>query len=333
MRFKKVLFNLCIIILAVFISYWVYFLSPISRESALSKEILIDKGIGFSGVADFLEKEKFIRSAFAFKVYSLVSGSAHLVKPGYYNLSGDEGAVSILEKLIRGPEDITIKIIEGATLGDIDLQLFATNVTPLGAIKNFPISVLKNAYPFLKKVKSLEGFLFPDTYKFALHSDAELVIRKMLDNFSFKGGSAFGGKAQIDYDKLIIASLIEKEAPDNQRDRELISGIIARRLRIGMGLQIDATVIYAKCRGILITCQNSKLTRDDFSIASLYNTYTHRGLPPTPIGNPGLESIVAAKNPLKSDYLYYLTDPRTGKTIFNKTFEEHDTQRAKYINY
>ncbi len=325
MHFKKILVIFCVLVVATIVSGITYFLRPISQSDFSSKEVSIDQGVGFSGVADFLEKEKLIRSAFVFKMYSLISGSAHLVKPGYYLLRGSDSAVKILEKLIRGPEDIKMKIIEGATLGDIDLQFFAAGITPSGALKNFPISVLKKDYVFLKKAKSLEGFLFPDTYKFTRSTDPEIALRKMLDNFSSKVGSS--------YDKLIIASLIEKEAPDNQRDRELISGIIARRLRIGMGLQIDATVLYAKCRGVLIACKNNKLTRDDFAIDSPYNTYIHRGLPPTPISNPGLESILAAQNPLSSDYLYYLTDPRTGKTIFSKTFEEHDTERARYINY
>ncbi len=317
---------------ALLASYLIFALQPAGGPDIPAREVLIDKGIGFTEVAHFLERESLIRSARAFRWYGLISGSAHLLKPGYYSLTSSDGAIKILETLVSGPSDVTVKIIEGATLADIDVQLFAASIIPSGAIKKFSVTVLSKDYPFLRNTRSLEGFLFPDTYKFATHSDAEAVVRKILDTFVAKALPQLevsGGKDF--YTNLKIASLIEREVPEVADDRAIVSGIIARRLRINMGLQIDAAILYAKCRGLLLSCASLKLTRSDFDIDSPYNTYRYRGLPPTPIGNPGADAIFAALHPQKTDYLFYLSDPKTGKTIFSKDFDEHMDKRAKYL--
>src|SRR3989344_4938185 len=107
---------------------------------------------------------------------------------------------------------------------------------------------------------------------------------------------------------LAIASLLEKEAPEF-RDRQIIAGIIYKRLELGIALHIDATITYAKCGGLFLTCEDPKVYRKDLNFNSKHNTYIYNGLPPGPIGNPGLEAIRAALNPIKSEYLYYLSDP------------------------
>lgn len=328
---KKTAYYSILSLTGLLISYLVFALQPVGGTDIPAREVLIDKGVGFTETANFLEREGLIRSARAFRWYGLLSGSAHLLKPGYYSLTPSEGAVKILETLVSGPQDVTVKIIEGSTLADIDVQLFAAGVTSSGVIKNFPIAGLRRDYQFLKNVRTLEGFLFPDTYKFAPHSDAESAIRKMLDTFSARVAPDFKISDSNFYKNLIIASLIEREVPEVADDRAIVSGIIARRLRIDMGLQIDATVLYAKCRGLLLSCASLKLVRSDFEINSPYNTYLYRGLPPTPIGNPGLRAIFAASHPQKTDYLFYLSDPKTGKTIFSKDFDEHMDKRAKYL--
>ena len=115
------------------------------------------------------------------------------------------------------------------------------------------------------------------------------------------------------YITLIIASMIEKEIPLSS-ERPLVAGVMYQRLRIDMPLQIDATTLYAK------EVKNAR-----------YDTYQFYGLPPTPISNPGLDAIWAAAHPQESEFLYYLSDPRTKKTIFGKTIDEHNENRAKYL--
>lgn len=282
-------------------------------------------------MSEKLAQEGLIRSARSFRWYGLFSGSAHAIKPGYYRVSPTESAVEITEKFVRGPEDLLVPIIEGSTVVDIDRKLSSLGIISPKGILNLNPKEFVTEYPFLNKAQSLEGFLFPDSYRFAPHSDPRSVIKKMLDNFKAKASAQLSLKGKEFYKYLIIASLVEKEVPDVLNDRELVAGIIERRLDIGMGLQIDATVLYGRCGGALLTCENTRLTRDDFSISSPYNTYIHRGLPPTPISNPGEHAIYAALNPQKSRYLFYLSDPKTRKTIFSEDFDEHNDNRAKYL--
>ncbi len=288
-------------------------------------------GEGLRDLSDRLEVSGLIQSGASFRFYAVLVGSAHVLKPGAYEVAASESVPDIVEQFAKGPQDITVTITEGATLKDIDRTFAANGILQEGAVLQLSPAEFRDRYPFLKNAKSLEGFLFPDTYKFAPGSSAEVVAMKMLDVFAAKAYPELVASGKDWYSRLIIASLIEKEVPDEAEDRAIVSGIIARRLNIGMGLQIDATVLYATCAGALLTCDNLRLTRDDYSIASPYNTYAHAGLPPTPIANPGVDAIRAALHPQKTDYLFYLTDPKTKRTIFSKDFEEHNYSRAKYL--
>jgi UPF0755 protein len=328
-------FRYHIVVLAVIsllFSYFVYSLQPVSEAPGQSVEIAIGKGVGAAEVFADLERRGIIRSARAIQWYAVVSGSAHLLKPGFYRISSAEGGVAIIEKLVAGPRDIVIPIIEGSTLKDVDAQLSDIGIVPAGSIANLKPVDFAAEFPFLGGMKSLEGFLLPDTYHFALHSDPKIVAARMLENFRAKAAAELGGRTGAALLRaLTIASLVEKEVPEQGDDRVLVAGIIERRLAIGMGLQIDATVLYAKCGARLISCPNRRLSRDDFQNPSPYNTYVHRGLPPTPIANPGLSAIRAALNPKKSDYLFYLSDPKTRRTIFSRDFDEHNDNRARYL--
>ncbi len=133
-----------------------------------------------------------------------------------------------------------------------------------------------------------------------------------------------------DYQILTLASLIEKEVPF-AADRGIVSGIFLERLALGVGLQADATLTYIKCGGKFVYCGQPAVSRSDLKLASAYNTYTNKGLPPGPISNPGEEAILAAINPQKSDYFYYLSEPKTKRTIFSRTLEEQIENRSKYL--
>ena len=121
-----------------------------------------------------------------------------------------------------------------------------------------------------------------------------------------------------------MASLIEREVRTYE-DMRIVSGLLWKRMEIGMPLQVDATLVYLTGR------KTGQITNDDKLIDSAYNTYKYRGLPPTPIANPGLNAINAAIDPIESEYLYYLSTPITGETIFSKTLDEHNENRIKYL--
>ena len=294
---------------------------------------------GFSEIAKMLSDKKIIRSQNAFLLYGIISGSAHQLKPGNYFLSSGSTTPEILRVIVKGPAvDKEITFPEGVTLKDIEAFLSGAGILPKGSLVNFDFKKIAGDYEFLKGRKNFEGFLFPDTYRFFLNSNTEQVVKKFLDNFQQKAWPLLREcKVQSEKCKefdtkeiLTIASLLEKEVPDFQ-DRKIISGIIYKRLELGIALHIDATITYAKCSGAFLTCAEPKVFRKDLTFQSLYNTYLYNGLPPGPIGNPGLEAIKAALNPIQSEYLYYLSDPKTKKTIFSETLEEHIENRAKYL--
>ncbi len=319
-------------LISLIIVLFLFLLGSVSSKS-FYQNVEIAPGSGFSDIAKMLSDKKIIRSKNVFLLYGIISGSAHQLKPGNYSLSSGSTTPEIARVIVKGPSiDKEITFPEGVTLKDIEALLNEAGILAKGSLVKFDFKKVAASYEFLKGRKNLEGFLFPDTYRFFLDASADQVIRKFLDNFQKKAWPFLltNNKQHAANDILIIASLLEKEAPEFH-DRQVIAGIIYKRLGLGIALHIDATITYAKCGGAFLTCAEPKVFRKDLGFQSLYNTYLYNGLPPGPIGNPGLEAIKAALNPISSEYLYYLSDPKTKKTIFSKTLEEHIENRAKYL--
>jgi UPF0755 protein len=294
--------------------------------------VQIDPGSGISDIATVLMKEGVIRSAGFFKFYAFLSGAAHRLKPGIYSFPRATNIASVTERLVEGPVPISFLIQEGRSLSDIEADLVTFGLLGQGELTGIAPQNFIERYPFLKDKTSLEGFLFPDTYQIIPGTVPHDIVAQFLDNFTKKAEPFLsrGAKEQSknEYRTLIIASLLEREVASDV-DRKLVAGIIERRLSIGMPLQIDASVSYATCAGHFDGCL---LTKESFALKSPYNTYINRGLPVTPITNPGIDAIRAALAPRSSSYLYYLTDPATGKTFISETFEDHRAKQARYLH-
>lgn len=307
-------------------------LQPVSVivDGAPASDFKISSGDGVSKIASGLYANKLINSETVFKTYSFFSGLSLKFKPGVYKLDKSFSIPEIVKILISGPSQQEIRITPGMTVKEIDELLAKKGIVKEGEILNFNTEQLKGDFPFLGNISFLEGFLFPDTYKFFPESDSKKVVSKILANFRDKVGAEVGGLQFLEtgdnMDKLVLASLLEKEIPDFEEKR-VVAGILEKRLKSGMLLQVDAAVIYAKC-GKFNGC---KIDRQDFKTDSLYNTYKYLGYPPTSISNPSLDSIKAALSPIKSEYWYYLSDPKTKKTIFSKTIDEHIQNSVKYL--
>jgi UPF0755 protein len=192
---------------------------------------------------------------------------------------------------------------------------------------NKPLSEWHTTYKTLASHptdKSLEGFLFPDTYYLLPEASAEEIIEKMLKNFDSKIEPQVLVDATRErgsfYNTLIVASVVEEEG-DNEVDRKMMADVFWKRLDIGQPFQSDVTVNYAS--GV----HKQKLYLDDIDIDSPYNTYKYAGLTPTPISNPGLESILAAVYPTPNPYFYFITDPENQKAHFSETFQGHNQNR------
>ncbi len=184
---------------------------------------------------------------------------------------------------------------------------------------------LKGDFPFLKELPagaSLEGYLFPSTYRVWKDQLPLGLVRKQLDEFAnWQSNSAADIQKQGMSlpDLVTLASIVEKEVA-NPQDRKIVAGIFLRRLREGMPLQSDATVNYLTRSG------RARSTAKDLEVDSPYNTYKYKGLPPAPIGNPGQAALDAVLHSTDLGYRYFLTDDK-GKTYFAKTLEEHVQNR------
>jgi UPF0755 protein len=319
--------KLKLVILFAFILPGLLFFRLSHSVEPYSKKIEISPGESFSEITNKLKEENLIESKIIFKIYSLLTGRAGKFKPGSYVFSSPPSIFELGRALTNGPSEISVVIAPGATLGEIDDRLALLDVIKAGNLKNFNVGSLIKDYPWLNGNKSLEGFLLPDTYSFFPSSDSEMVARRFLDNFKEKALPFFGNNDNI-FKTIILASILEKEIPDYEEQR-IAAGILIKRLAINMPLQVDAALIYARCNGKFLNCP--PLSGADYKADSPYNTYVYAGLPKGPISNPDVKSIKAVINFKKSDYLYYLSDPKTKNTIFSKTLDEHNENRTKYL--
>jgi UPF0755 protein len=280
----------------------------------------VNTGEGFREIADELYSDHLIRSPIAFDLFSLFDGRASEMQPGLYRLDPSMNTPAIVGAISgASAKEVTVTIPEGSNIYDIDRILSNALVIRPGALIN------------ATGTQALEGHLFPDTYEFYTNDSVGDVAKEMTDNFNAKAGPLLAADPANATRTLIIASIVEKEVPD-QADQELVAGIILKRLADGMPLDIDATVCYAKLlANPTSTAEACSLSALDFKIDSPYNTYLYKGLPPGPIGNPGTSAITAALHPQSSPYLYYLSDPATGKTIFAKTLDEQNQNKVKYL--
>ncbi len=307
----------------------------------------IERGESLTSIADRLNKKGILRSKTTFLGYLLFLGKNENLQAGIYEITSGMSIVDIVDKISNGRVSFqNITFIEGWPLVN-----FATHLEESGLIEKddflqvsglskpqanllevdyIPAEDFKSNLWILRDLPedaSYEGYLFPDTYRI-YDEDSKSIVKRMMLNLQSK----ISGQIKEDmksserniHEIITMASLIEKEVFLFE-DKAKISDILWRRLEIGMPLQVDATVNYITGRrGIDVTIEETKIN-------SKYNTYQKTGLPEGPISNPGINSIKAALNPQSNDYWYYLSDPKTGKTIFSKNHSEHIKAKNKYL--
>ncbi|MFA4954260.1 MAG: endolytic transglycosylase MltG [Patescibacteria group bacterium] len=337
---RKILFLLGLLCLsaAVFLAFFVpaaWLSKPSSEAPTIRFEI--KSGETAKDIAAHLKTDGVILWQTGYRIYGFIDATVGRPKAGVFNLKSGMSYRSLARMFALGPqkEEIEAKVIEGWTLEDEARSLEKMGSAPAAffALTGNP----KNDKPFnrelaqdysflsgLPKSATLEGYLFPNTYRVWRDQLPEALIRKQLDEFG-KQTAAMRDAAQKQgknfRDVLILASIVEKEATDAS-DKKIVAGILSNRLRIGMALQTDSTINY------VIQAGRARATLKDLELVSPYNTYKNKGLPPAPICNPGHDALDAALNPAKTDYLYYLHDA-DGKSYYAKTLEEHKRNRFK----
>ena len=296
------------------------------QQTGVHHVVEVPEGASFKETARLLAQKGLIMSPFWFRLLGKVQDAERKIKPGEYDLHTAMRPAEILSQLVSGRViQYSVTIQEGLTARQISKALGET-----GIVKEADVARLVEDAAFIKALgidaPTLEGYLYPDTYYFPKRARTEDVVRAMVSRFrqaftpELRAQSAALRLTEIQV--LTLASIIEKETGQDA-ERPLISAVFHNRLRKGMLLQSDPTVIYG------IPDFNGNLTRADLARPTRFNTYTNTGLPPGPIASPGVRSIQAALNPAPVNYLFFVSK-NDGTHQFSATLGEHTRAVEQY---
>jgi UPF0755 protein len=301
---------------------------PYSAVPGAEKFVAIPRGTSSYETARLLEREGVVRHWAVFLAYLKLAKPRSPLQAGEYRFAEPLSVVQVADKLIHGLiyyHEFTVP--EGYSLYEIGTLLeqkgFARAADLLAAAGRADLVA-----DLSQNAKNLEGFLFPDTYRLARGTTADEIAHIMVRRFRevFATLQPLLPQSPLNLQQVVtLASLIEKETSVDA-ERELISAVFRNRLKKGMMLQCDPTVIYA---AQLIGNYRGTIFQSDLESNSPYNTYRHPGLPPGPIANPGKRSLEAALSPAQSDYLYFVADNRGGH-VFSRTLAEHQRAVSAY---
>ncbi len=315
-RFEKIgIIAAIVLVCAIFGLLLTLFFGPGPKAASGKKTLFyVEAGQGAGKIASSLQKENLLRSPFAFRALSVVTGAGRKIKPGEYEIPSRASALKILRILSLGDAvNHKLTIPEGWAVAQV-----------LAKIKNNPM--LSGDMPPIPA----EGTLLPDTYNLNRgDTRAELINKmvaaqsKVLDDLWLKRAADLPIKTKEE--ALVLASIVEKETGIAE-ERPKVAAVFVNRLREGMKLQSDPTIIYGITKGFPL---GRKIMKDEITKDTPWNTYVINGLPPTPICNPGKEAIMAVLNPPKTKDLFFVADG-TGGHVFAETYEEHERNVAKW---
>ena len=333
----KKLFFLIVIAVAGFATWYFYAISPVDAKSADRKNVTIQSGWSTTQIANYLDDEGMIRSPLAFRLFVRSKKLDGKLQAGRYLLQTSLSVEGITDALRSGKaEELVVTIPEGYTVQDIDALLASMDLIEEGEVVRCSNECDFSTYDFLPKSTEglaqrggrLEGYLYPDTYYVQSEGFvAKFFLERMLNAFRNKVITEHTAEIEASgrslHELITMGSLIEEETRTTT-ERQIVSDILWKRYDEGMGLGVDATVRY------ILNKPSADITHGDLNTNSDYNTRKFRGLPPGPIANAGLPSILAAMTPRSSPYWYYLHDKK-GQIHYAKTNEEHNTNRYFHL--
>ena len=300
----------------LFLLYFLTFAPP--TEFPVGSYVKIEKGETYTQIGQALKSKHIIRSVYLFEFWTRVFHGNPELAAGEYFFSGPETVLTVGRRLAHADRELSsvrVTIPEGTSSKEI-----ATILTK--KIPDFDVVA------FLNQAKPKEGYLFPDTYFFLPGESASAILSSLETNFKNHISDNTTELTLENFGKplgeiVAMASLLEKEASDTH-SRRVIAGILWKRIAIGMPLQVDAVFPY------ILGKNTFQLTMADLRTNSPYNTYTNKGLPPGPIVNPSLDSILAAATPIKTSYLFYLSDMKSN-LHYSATYKEQLANQRKYL--
>jgi UPF0755 protein len=300
--------------------------------------VVIPKDSSASTVGSILARDGVVSSGFFFSMRALVEGKRGDLHSGRFLMRRDESYATAIAELSKPPPVvIPVKVVipEGETRLQIAELVAADGLTGSYKAASVRSPLLDPAtYGAPKDTPSLEGFLFPATYDMKAGAPVSRLVSEQLVAFRERFGPEEVRRAHelhvTPYQLLTVASMVEREA-QLPGDRAKIAAVIYNRLRLGMPLGIDATIYYAVEQAEGIATDTHELTDSQLHIDSPYNTRTHRGLPPTPISNPGMAAIEAAAHPAHVPYLYYVAGADgCGEQVFSTSYAQFEVDAAAY---
>lgn len=295
-------------------------MQPVSSDNKELTRFVIPKGQSVMVVADRLVEGKFIKNSKLFQLVYRLSEDKYSIQAGSFELSQSMSLTEIMEVLSDGADDVWITFPEGIRREEIAESLSGYDLVSF------------DEEEFLLQTVGMEGKLFPDTYLVPKEITTQALISLMSNTFEKKIATFADDIEESDYsldELIVIASLLEREAKGLEQ-MKMVAGVIFKRLQMGMPLQVDATLQYAKGYNEQTGTWWSTPLAADKELDSRYNTYLNPGLPPAPICNPGFEALEATINPISSDYLYYIHDS-AGQIHFGRTLQEHNLNINNYL--
>ncbi|MDN5835932.1 MAG: endolytic transglycosylase MltG [Nitrosospira sp.] len=326
MRTLKRLIFLVLVGVCLFVGWLAYQVNTPVRLPAVPYEFSIKPGSSLKSVAKQLTDAGVLSDAWSFVLLSRVMGLASSLKAGDYEIATDTSPLQLLERITRGDiNQSEIRFIEGWTFSQLRQAL---DEHPAVRHDTRNLSGKEILQLIGASETAAEGLFFPDTYFFARGSSDIAILKRAYRAMQNHLSNAWAERAvnlplTDPYQALILASIVEKET-GRESDRSMVAGVFVNRLRSSMLLQTDPTVIYGLGERF-----DGNLRKKDLLTDQEFNTYTRRGLPPTPIAMPGLASIQAALNPAKTDALYFVSKGN-GESHFSNNLADHNRAVSKY---
>lgn len=324
----------CIGVLISLAAGFVWYLAQVARPVHLAESVTVEipEYSGTEAAIQALFDGGVIRSRAAMAIHLVLTGRRTEIRSGLYTFTGDINLPTVLNIVTKQQSllgEVEITLLEGWTaeqMGETLSPNFSFSTEEYVAAVETPTNFTQDWLDEARSLGTLQGFLFPDTYRFFVDASASDVIAAQLDTFDqrftqqMRDDLAVSGRTL--YDAVILASIVQKEA-NTPEDMKLVAGVFWKRIDAGMALQSDVTIEYITQK------QGVRPTYSDLDVESAYNTYRNVGLPPTPISNPGLDALTAVVYPVESAYWYFIATPE-GEVLYSETYEQHLQYKNQY---